>query len=113
MSSTDGRARLRAAIAVRNHQFRDKKEEATHPVLFAHRFRSDNVTFDLGEGTGGLPRHCAPHPSRFGRLPLVRPRLQHELVHAFRTTLRAGRAGCRPSDLAQNLHRVVRGMYAE
>ena len=77
-----------------NHQFREKKPL----ILFRSRtdFGQNNVTGDLGEGTGGVTealRHriLPPFTGDFKTFEHV---LAHELVHAFQYDIFArGRAG--------------------
>ncbi len=85
-----------------NHQFREKKPL----VLFRSRtdFGQNNVTGDLGEGTGGVTealRHrvLLPFTGDFQSFERV---LAHELVHSFQYDIFArGRAGNGLQTLAQ------------
>jgi Tol biopolymer transport system component len=85
-----------------NHQFREKKPL----ILFRSRtdFGQNNVTGDLGEGTGGVTealRHrvLLPFTGDFQSFEHV---LAHELVHAFQYDIFArGRAGSGLQTLAQ------------
>jgi Tol biopolymer transport system component len=85
-----------------NHQFREKKPI----ILFRSRtdFGQNNVTGDLGEGTGGVTealRHrvLMPFTGDFQSFEHV---LAHELVHAFQYDIFArGRAGNGLQTLAQ------------
>ncbi|MBK8248838.1 MAG: hypothetical protein IPK85_15760 [Gemmatimonadetes bacterium] len=85
-----------------NHQFREKKPL----VLFRSRtdFGQNNVTGDLGEGTGGVTealRHrvLLPFTGDFQSFEHV---LAHELVHSFQYDIFArGRAGGGLQTLAQ------------
>ena len=89
---------------VLNHQFREKKPI----ILFSSRtdFGQNNVTGDLGEGTGGVTealRHriLLPFTGDYRSFEHV---LQHEMVHAFQYDIFArGRAGAGLQTLAQNL----------
>ncbi len=89
---------------VLDHQFREKK-----PImLFASRtdFGQNNVTGDLGEGTGGVTealrhRMLLNFTGDFRSFEHV---LMHEMVHAFQYDIFArGRAGNGLQNLAQNL----------
>src|SRR5688500_6632627 len=89
---------------VLDHQFREKK-----PImLFASRtdFGQNNVTGDLGEGTGGVTealrhRMLLNFTGDFRSFEHV---LTHELVHAFQYDIFArGKAGSGLQNLAQNL----------
>ncbi|HEY7567210.1 MAG TPA: hypothetical protein VH762_06540 [Gemmatimonadaceae bacterium] len=96
-----GYARLSRVL---NHQFREKKPL----ILYSSRtdFGQNNVTGDLGEGTGGVTealRHriLLPFTGDYRSFDHV---LQHELVHAFQYDIFArGRAGSGLQNLAQNL----------
>jgi len=96
-----GYARLSRVL---NHQFREKKPL----ILYSSRtdFGQNNVTGDLGEGTGGVTealRHriLLPFTGDYRSFDHV---LQHELVHAFQYDIFArGRAGAGLQNLAQNL----------
>jgi Tol biopolymer transport system component len=85
-----------------DHQFREKKPMA----LFASRsdFGQNNVTGDLGEGTGGVTeaqRHRVLLPFT-GDYKSFEHVLQHELVHAFQYDIFArGKAGAGLQNLAQ------------
>jgi Tol biopolymer transport system component len=89
---------------VLDHQFREKK-----PImLFASRtdFGQNNVTGDLGEGTGGVTeamrhRMLLNFTGDFRSFEHV---LMHEMVHAFQYDIFArGKAGSGLQNLAQNL----------
>jgi Tol biopolymer transport system component len=85
-----------------NHQFREKKPL----ILYSSRgdFGQNNVTGDLGEGTGGVTealRHriLLPFTGDYRSFEHV---LSHELVHAFQYDIFArGRAGAGLQTLAQ------------
>jgi len=85
-----------------NHQFREKKPL----ILYSSRgdFGQNNVTGDLGEGTGGVTealRHriLLPFTGDYRSFEHV---LAHELVHAFQYDIFArGRAGAGLQTLAQ------------
>jgi Tol biopolymer transport system component len=85
-----------------NHQFREKKPL----ILYSSRgdFGQNNVTGDLGEGTGGVTealRHriLLPFTGDYKSFEHV---LAHELVHAFQYDIYArGRAGAGLQTLAQ------------
>ncbi len=85
-----------------NHQFREKKPL----ILYSSRgdFGQNNVTGDLGEGTGGVTealRHriLLPFTGDYKSFEHV---LAHELVHAFQYDIFArGRAGAGLQTLAQ------------
>ena len=85
-----------------NHQFREKKPL----ILFSSRgdFGQNNVTGDLGEGTGGVTealrhRMLLPFTGDYKSFEHV---LAHEMVHAFQYDIFArGRAGDGLQTLAQ------------
>ncbi len=87
-----------------NHQFREKKPI----VLFASRadFGQNNVTGDLGEGTGGVTealhhRMLLNFTGDYGSFEHV---LAHEMTHAFQYDIFAhGKAGNGMQALAQHL----------
>jgi WD40 repeat protein len=87
---------------VLNHQFREKKPL----VLFASRtdFGQNNVTGDLGEGTGGVTdaarqRNMLPLTGDFRSFEHV---LAHEMVHQFQYDIFGrGKAGANIQQLAQ------------
>jgi WD40 repeat protein len=85
-----------------NHQFREKKPL----ILYASRgdFGENNVTGDLGEGTGGVTealRHRMLLPFT-GDLKTFEHVLAHEMTHAFQYDIFArGRAGNGLQTLAQ------------
>jgi WD40 repeat protein len=89
---------------VLDHQFREKK-----PImLFASRtdFGQNNVTGDLGEGTGGVTEALRHRMllNFTGDYRSFEHVLTHELVHAFQYDIFArGRAGSGLQNLAQNL----------
>ena len=89
---------------VLDHQFREKK-----PImLFASRtdFGQNNVTGDLGEGTGGVTEALRHRMllNFTGDYKSFEHVLTHELVHAFTYDIFArGRAGSGLQNLAQNL----------
>src|SRR6476646_1374468 len=85
-----------------NHQFREKKPL----ILYSSRgdFGQNNVTGDLGEGTGGVTealrhRMLLPFTGDYKSFEHV---LAHEMVHAFQYDIFArGRAGAGLQTLAQ------------
>jgi len=85
-----------------NHQFREKKPL----ILYASRgdFGQNNVTGDLGEGTGGVTealrhRMLLPFTGDYKSFEHV---LAHEMVHAFQYDIFArGRAGAGLQTLSQ------------
>jgi Tol biopolymer transport system component len=85
-----------------NHQFREKKPL----ILYSSRgdFGQNNVTGDLGEGTGGVTealrhRMLLPFTGDYKSFEHV---LSHEMVHAFQYDIFArGRAGAGLQTLAQ------------
>ena len=89
---------------VLDHQFREKK-----PImLFASRtdFGQNNVTGDLGEGTGGVTEALRHRMllNFTGDYRSFEHVLTHELVHAFQYDIFArGKAGTGLQNLAQNL----------
>jgi hypothetical protein len=89
---------------VLDHQFREKK-----PImLFASRtdFGQNNVTGDLGEGTGGVTESLRHRMllNFTGDYRSFEHVLTHELVHAFQYDIFArGKAGSGLQNLAQNL----------
>jgi len=89
---------------VLDHQFREKK-----PImLFASRtdFGQNNVTGDLGEGTGGVTEALRHRMllNFTGDYRSFEHVLTHELVHAFTYDIYArGKAGSGLQNLAQNL----------
>ncbi|MEX2154878.1 MAG: hypothetical protein WD825_16165 [Gemmatimonadaceae bacterium] len=88
---------------VLDHQFREKK-----PImLFASRtdFGQNNVTGDLGEGTGGVTESLRHRMllNFTGDYRSFEHILTHEMVHAFQYDIFArGRAGAGLQNLAQN-----------
>src|SRR5688500_16153662 len=88
---------------VLDHQFREKK-----PImLFASRtdFGQNNVTGDLGEGTGGVTESLRHRMllNFTGDYRSFEHVLAHEMVHAFQYDIFArGRAGSGLQNLAQN-----------
>ena len=89
---------------VLDHQFREKK-----PImLFASRtdFGQNNVTGDLGEGTGGVTESLRHRMllNFTGDYRSFEHVLTHEMVHAFQYDIFArGKAGSGLQNLAQNL----------
>jgi dipeptidyl aminopeptidase/acylaminoacyl peptidase len=87
---------------VLNHQFREKKPL----ILFASRtdFGQNNVTGDLGEGTGGVTdaarqRNMLPFTGDYRSFEHV---LTHEMVHQFQYDIFGrGKAGANIQQLAQ------------
>ena len=87
---------------VLNHQFREKKPL----MLFASRtdFAQNNVTGDLGEGTGGVTdaarqRNMLPFTGDYRSFEHV---LTHEMVHQFQYDIFArGKAGANIQQLSQ------------
>src|SRR3954468_9022304 len=85
---------------VLGHQFREKKPI----ILFSSRadFGQNNITGDLGEGTGGVteaarPRLILPFPGDLGSFEHV---LAHEMVHEFQYDVFArGKAGANQQTL--------------
>ncbi|MGH7679593.1 MAG: hypothetical protein ACRENU_14075 [Gemmatimonadaceae bacterium] len=89
---------------VLDHQFREKKPL----MLFSSRtdFGQNNVTGDLGEGTGGVTEALRHRMllNFTGDYRSFEHVLTHEMVHAFQYDIFArGRAGAGLQNLAQNL----------
>jgi hypothetical protein len=89
---------------VLDHQFREKKPI----VLFSSRtdFGQNNVTGDLGEGTGGVTEALRHRMllNFTGDYRSFEHVLAHEMVHAFQYDIFArGKAGSGLQNLAQNL----------